>query len=59
MNSYVETCIETGKSVCVIMVNGFQMCGKIVNATPDYIIFKCANTEKLVFKHAISTIQPA
>ena len=59
MNDYIEGCLKGARNVTVILLNGFQMKGRIVSAFPDYIIFKCDGMEKLIFKHAISTVQPA
>lgn len=59
MNDYIEKCVMNGTNVTVIMLNGFQMAGRIVKAFPDHIIFKHGGVEKLVFKHAISTVHPA
>lgn len=59
MENYIDKCIKERASVAIIMVNGFQMRGKIVFECSDYLIVKSDNVEKLLYKHAVSTIQPA
>ena len=58
-DGYIETCIINRNAVNVITMNGFQMVCKILEEEPDYIVVLCNGKKKLVFKHAISTIEPA
>ena len=56
---YIENCIINRNTVNVITMNGYQMACKILEEESDYIVVLCNNKMKLVFKHAISTIEPA
>lgn len=58
-DGYIENCIINRNSVNVITMNGYQMTCKILEEESDYIVLLCNNKKKLVFKHAISTIEPA
>ena len=58
-DGYIETCIINRDVVNVITMNGFQMVCKILEEESDYIVVLCNGKKKLVFKHAISTIEPA
>lgn len=56
---YIETCIINRDTVNIITLNGYQMIAKILAEEYDRIIILCGGKTKLVFKHAISTIEPA
>ena len=58
-DGYIETCIINRNAVDVITVNGFHMACKILEEESDHIVVLCNGKKKLVFKHAISTIEPA
>ena len=58
-DSYIETCIISQHTVNIITMNGFQMICKILVEEPDHIVVLCGNKNKMVYKHAISTIEPA
>lgn len=58
-NTYIEECATSRHAVKVITVNGFQMVGTIIDHNENSIVLLCGKMEKLVFKHAISTIEPA
>lgn len=58
-SGYIENCIINQYVVNVITINGYQMPCKILEEETDYIVVLCNNKKKLVFKHAISTIEPA
>ena len=58
-DSYIAECINNRNCVNVITMNGYQMVCKILREEPDYIVVSCCDKKKLVFKHAISTIEPA
>lgn len=58
-DTYIEECVTSRHAVKVITVNGFQMIGTIVDHNNDSIVLLCGKMKKLVFKHAISTIEPA
>ena len=57
--SYVETCIIGQHTVNIITLNGFQMVCKILVEEPDHFVVFCGGRKKMVYKHAISTIEPA
>lgn len=57
-DGYIENCIINRNVVNVIIMNGYQMVCKILEEESDYIVVLCNNKKKLVFKHAISTIEP-
>ena len=56
---YIETCIINQNTVNIITLNGYQMFAKILIEETDHIVSLCGGKKKLVFKHAISTIEPA
>ena len=58
-NGYIETCIIGKHPVNIITINGFQMICKILEEDSDNIVVLCGGKKKMVYKHAISTIEPA
>lgn len=58
-DGYIETCIINRDMVNIITLNGYQMFAKILIEEADHIVILCNGKKKLVFKHAISTIEPA
>lgn len=58
-NGYIETCIISQHAVNIITMNGFQMVCKILEEDSDNIVVLCGGKKKMVYKHAISTIEPA
>ena len=58
-DGYIETCIINQNIVNIITLNGYQMLAKILVEEEDHIVVLCNGKKKLVFKHAISTIEPA
>lgn len=58
-NGYIETCIINQNVINIITMNGFQMVCKILEEYADYIVVLCGSKKKMVYKHAISTIEPA
>lgn len=61
MMGYIDMCVAEKKVVRVILMNGFQMCGRIVENADSHIIFLAGagNVKKMIYKHAISTVEPA
>ena len=59
MDTYINEVISRNVRVRVITINGYQMCGKIIAEFDDHIILKVDNCKKMIFKHAISTIEAA
>lgn len=58
-DGYIKTCIIDQNIVNIITLNGYQMLAKILVEEEDHIIVLCGGKKKLVYKHAISTIEPA
>ena len=58
-DGYIETCIINQNVVNIITMNGFQMICKILEEYSDNIVVLCGGKKKMVYKHAISTIEPA
>lgn len=59
MNNYINEAIAHKMSVRVITMNGYQMCGCIIEEGDTYIVIRVSNNKKMVYKHAISTIEAA
>lgn len=58
-SGYIETCIISQNVVNIITMNGYQMLCKIIAEEADFIVVLSNDKKKLIFKHAISTIEPA
>ena len=58
-NGYIEECIINQHTVNIITMNGFQMVCKILEEEADHIVVNCGYKKRMVYKHAISTIEPA
>lgn len=58
-DGYIETCIINRNTVNIITINGYQMIAEILVEENDHIVILCGGKKKLVFKNAISTIEPA
>lgn len=58
IDTYIEECINARVNVIIFTTNGFQFRGVIVNDFCDHIIVKSDNKKSMIYKHAISTIQP-
>lgn len=58
-SGYIETCIINQNVVNIITMNGYQMLCKIIAEETDFIVVLSNDKKKLIFKHAISTIEPA
>lgn len=59
MNEYIQEAIERKLSVRIITTNGYQMCGMIINEGDTHIVVRVGHNKKMVYKHAISTIEAA
>ena len=55
---YLQNLINDGTKVTVFLMNGFQMHGIITGFDHEAIEFYGDGTEKLIYRHAISTIEP-
>lgn len=58
-DSYIDECVFAGHCVTIYTVNGYQIKGKILHNLDDSIVVISSGKNKLVYKHAISTIEPA
>lgn len=58
-SGYIETCIINQNVVNIITMNGYQMLCKIIAEEAGFIVVVSNDKKKLVFKHAISTIEPS
>ena len=58
-DGYIEQCIINQHTVNIITMNGFQMVCKILEEDGDHIVVNCGGKKKMIYKHAISTIEPA
>lgn len=58
-DGYIEANIINQNNVNIITLNGFQMVCKILEEDADNIVVLCGGRKKMVYKHAISTIEPA
>ena len=58
-HEYIEECLINRHRVKIITINGFHMYCTILEEFTDHIIVLCDTAKKLVYKHAISTIEPA
>ena len=57
-DTYIEEAINSRKPVAVFVLNGFQIRGCVLADNGDSIVINSGGKNKLVFKHAISTIEP-
>lgn len=58
-DTYIQEAMCAKTTVRVITINGYQMYGKIFADNDNYIVLLSDGVKKLVFKHAVSTIEPA
>ena len=49
---------KRSSSVTIYLTNGFQIKGKVIGFDNFTIILKSDGKEQLIYKHAISTIEP-
>ena len=56
--NFINDLINSRANARVITINGFQIRGRIVEQNAEAVIIKADKVEKLVYKHAISTIEP-
>lgn len=49
--------VEKGNTVKIITINGFQMMGEIIDFDSNVVLAKVAGRVKMVYRHAISTIE--
>ena len=58
--NFINQLINGRTTVKVIVTNGFQLRGRIVDQSDKAIIIRRGDkVERLIYKHAISTIEPA
>ena len=58
-DNYIDECVSAGHCVTIYTVNGYQIKGKILHDSEDSIVIFSNGKKKLIYKHAISTIEPA
>lgn len=56
--NYINDLINSRANVRVITINGYQLRGRILDQSSNAIIMKVDKVERLIYKHAISTIEP-
>ncbi len=52
-------CHRKRTPITVFLINGFQMRGIIDAFDDDVVILICDNKQNMIFRHAISTINPS
>lgn len=57
-DTYIEECVRSGHKVRLYTTNGFQIVGTLVHEDSDTVVIHADGRNKLVFKRAISTIEP-
>lgn len=57
-DTYIEEAMFARTNVVVYTINGYQIRGVIVHNDDDYIVVLSSGKNKMLFKHAISTIEP-
>ena len=58
-DTYVEEAMFRGVQVTVFTTNGYQLRGVITHDDLEYIVLLSNGKKKMIYKHAISTIEPA
>lgn len=58
-DTYVEEAMFRGSQVTVFTTNGYQLRGVILHDSLEYIVLLSNGKNKMIYKHAISTIEPA
>lgn len=48
---------ESGRKVCIYIVNGFQLHAEIIDFDSDVILCKVNERLKMIYRHAVSTIE--
>ena len=56
-DTYLEECMFARHECRVITTNGFQMVGVIVHDGGSHIVITVDGKNRMVYKHAISTIE--
>ena len=57
-DTYIDEIVACRRNVTVYVLNGFRMSGVVVHNSCDYIVLLSDGVKKMVYKHAISTIEP-
>ena len=55
---YLDELFRTGRQVRIFVTNGYQLRGRIDDVGMEGLILECECKRKLVFYHAISTVEP-
>ena len=56
--NYINDMINQRTNVRIYTTNGYQLRGRILDQSSNAIIMKVDKVERLIYKHAISTIEP-
>lgn len=59
LSTYIQEAIGGRLSVTVYTVNGYQLKGSIIAEFEDHVLIFSNGKKRMVYKHAISTIEPA
>lgn len=57
-DTYIEEVMYARTNIVVYTINGYQIRGCVVNNDEDYIVVLSSGKKKMIYKHAISTIEP-
>ena len=57
-DTYIDEIIDCRRNVTVFIMNGFRISGVVVHNCDDYIVVLSKGAKKMIYKHAISTIEP-
>ena len=58
-DTYIEEAMFSRTNVVVYTTNGYQIRCCIVHEADNYIVVLSSGKKKMIYKHAISTIEPA
>lgn len=57
-DTYIEEAMYGRATVTVYTINGYQLRGTIFSDCDEYIVLLSNGKKKMIYKHAISTIEP-
>ena len=58
-DTYIREAMVRTLSVTVYTINGYQLKGTIFDDCDNYIVLLSNGKKKLIYKHAISTVEPS
>ena len=59
VDTYIREAMVRRVSVTVYTINGYQIKGTIFDDCDSYIVLLSNGKKKMIYKHAISTIEPS